>query len=68
MAENIKYNKIRVVIPRHTIFQPPANAYVRWMTTTNKKGASYTCVYNSRYFRTVDLEQDHEKGRNRDGD
>ncbi|RMD58817.1 MAG: hypothetical protein D6828_02340 [Nitrospirae bacterium] len=56
------YNKIRVVIPRHTIFQPPANAYVQWMTSANKRGASYICIYKSRYFRIVDLEQDHEKG------
>ena len=56
------YKKIRVVIPRHTIFQPPANAYVQWMTTSNKKGAAYTCLYKSIYFRTVDLEQDSEKG------
>ncbi len=56
------YNKIRVVIPRHTIFQPPANAHVQWMTTSNQKGAAYTCLYESSYFRTVDLEQDSEQG------
>jgi hypothetical protein len=56
------YNKIRVVIPRHTIFQPPANAHVQWMTTNNQKGAAYTCLYESSYFRTVDLEQDSEQG------
>lgn len=56
------FNKIRVVIPRHTIFQPPANAYVQWMTATNQKGAAYTCLYDSPYFRTVDLEQDRESG------
>lgn len=56
------YNKIRVVIPRHTIFQPPAAAHVQWMTTGNKKGASYTCLFETHYFRTVDLEQDQEKG------
>ena len=56
------YKKIRVVIPRHTIFQPPANAHVQWMTTNNQKGAAYTCLYESSYFRTVDLEQDSEQG------
>jgi hypothetical protein len=56
------YNKIRVVIPRHTIFQPPAAAHVQWMTPDNKKGASYTCLFESPFFRTVDLEQDYEKG------
>ncbi|MCG8605095.1 hypothetical protein MJD09_08875, partial [bacterium] len=56
------YNKIRVIIPRHTIFQPPANAYMQFMTIANKKGAAYTCNFKSTYFRTMDLEQDHEKG------
>ena len=56
------YNKIRVVIPRHTIFQPHANAHVQWMTTRNRKGAAYVCLYDSPYFRTVDLEQDKEQG------
>lgn len=56
------YNKLRIIIPRHTIFQPSANAYVQWMTTSNRRGAAYTCVYESPYFRTVDLEQDYEKG------
>ena len=55
------YNKIRVVIPRHTILQPPAAAHVQWMTPDNKKGAAYTCLFESPYFRTVDLEQDYEK-------
>ena len=56
------YNKLRVTIPRHSIFLPPANAHAQWMTVTNRKGAAYTCVHDSPYFRTVDLEQDHEKG------
>lgn len=56
------YRKIRVVIPRHTVLQPPAAAHVQWMTTGNKKGAAYTCLFESPYFRTVDLEQDCEKG------
>lgn len=56
------YNKLRIVIPRHTIFQPAANATAQWMTTTNKRGATYTCLYEAPYFRTVDLEQDYEQG------
>ncbi len=59
---NTSYKKVRVVIPRHTIFQPAANATVLWLTTNNKRGATYTCLYDSPYFRTVDLEQDREQG------
>jgi hypothetical protein len=55
------YNKIRVVIPRHTIFMPPAAAHVQWMTPDNKKGAAYVCLFESPYFRAVDLEQDYEE-------
>ncbi len=56
------YNKVNVIIPRRTIFQPPADATLQWMTSANRRGSSYTCVYKSRYFRTVDIEQDYEKG------
>jgi hypothetical protein len=56
------YKKIRVRIPRHTTASPPATAEVRWMTMTNQYGARYICPFESPYFRTVVLEQDHEKG------
>lgn len=56
------FNKVRVVIPRHTIFQPPAAAHAQWMTSGDVRGAKYTCTFDSIYFRTVDLEQDHERG------
>ncbi len=56
------YRKIRVRIPRHYVTQPPATAEVRWMTLTNRLGARYVCPFESYYFRTVYLEQDHEKG------
>lgn len=59
---NTSYKKIRVIIPRHTIYQPAANAYVQWYTLTNKKGSEYVCLYDSAYFRTVQLEQDREQG------
>jgi hypothetical protein len=62
MTWTTSYNKLQVVIPRHSIFLPPANAHAQWMTVTNIKGAAYTCVHDSPYLRTVDLEQDHEKG------
>ena len=54
--------KIRVIIPRHTIFMPPAAAHVQFMTTSNRPGAAYICLFESRYFRSVRYEQDYVKG------
>ena len=56
------FNKIRVVIPRHTFAQPRATAHAQWMNAGNRKGTAYVCPFESKYFRTVDLEQDQEKG------
>ncbi len=56
------YRKVRVVIPRHNIFQPAANAYLQWYTLTDKKGADYVCLYDSPYYRTVQIEEDYETG------
>lgn len=55
------FPKIWVYIPRHVAGQPPATARVVWTTTTNRRGASYVLPFESPYFRTVVLEQDHEK-------
>ncbi|MDH5434133.1 MAG: hypothetical protein OEY19_09315 [Gammaproteobacteria bacterium] len=55
------YKKLRVTIPRHNIFQPAANAYANWFTLTNKKGAEYTCLYESAHFRTLRIEEDREQ-------
>lgn len=57
-----RYNKLRLVIPRHTIFQPPASAYAQWMTANDQKGAAYSCPHDSPYLRSVDLEEDREEG------
>ena len=56
------FTKIRVTIPRHSIFMPPAMASVQWFTVDNRKGSSYACIFKSRYFRKVLLEQDRERG------
>ena len=56
------YRKVRVVIPRHNIFQPAANAYLQWYTLTDKKGADYVCLFDSPHFRTVQIEEDYETG------
>ena len=56
------YNKIQVTIARNSLFMPPAPAYIQFMTAANTKGAAYTCLFESSYMRTVDLEQDREAG------
>ncbi len=62
MTWSTPYRKVRIVIPKHNIFQPSANAYLQWYTLTNKKGADYVCLYDSPYFRTIQLEEDFETG------
>ena len=56
------FNKLRVVIPRRYYGQPRAAAHAQWMNANNKRGTVYVCPFESKYFRTVDLEQDQEKG------
>ena len=53
---------VRVTIPRVTIFQPPAPATVQFVTPPSTPGASYLCSFASRYFRTVQWEQDSVAG------
>ena len=56
------YNKIQITIARDNIFMPPAAAHAQWMTSTNRRGGAYTCLFESRYFRSVRYEQDYVKG------
>ena len=57
------YRRVQLVIARTTILQPPAPAMLRWFSVVNNApGASYQCNYQSRYFRTVVLEQDSMVG------
>jgi hypothetical protein len=49
---------IQVTIPRRTILQPPAPATVQFFTTSGAPGATYTCAFESVYFRTVRIETD----------
>lgn len=51
--------RIRVIIPRRLIFQPPAPANVQFFTLTGHPGAHYLCQFVSPYFRTVQIETDH---------
>lgn len=50
--------RVRVTIPRVTIFQPPAPATLQFFTLTNSPGATYVCAFESPFFRTVVLETD----------
>jgi hypothetical protein len=54
--------KVRVTIPRVSIFQPAAPAMVQFLTLANVPGAIYLCPYRSGYFRSVLFEQDCEIG------
>jgi hypothetical protein len=54
--------KVRVIIPRHSIFTPPAAAHVQFFTLTGRRGAAYVCPFESRYFRSLQYEQDYVKG------
>ncbi len=56
------YNKLQVTVARHNIYMPPAAAHAQWMTRTNRRGSAYTCIYESRYFRSVRYEQDYVRG------
>lgn len=49
---------VQVTIQRRVIFQPPAPAQVQFFTQAGSPGATYTCAFESTYFRTVQLETD----------
>jgi hypothetical protein len=49
---------VQVTIQRRRIFQPSAPAVVQFFTTGGSPGATYTCAFESIYFRTVRIETD----------
>lgn len=55
------YNRVRLTIPRRPIHLPAAPASVKWLTAGGKSGSHYTCQFESRYFRTLELEEDREE-------
>jgi hypothetical protein len=57
------YNKFRITIPRVSIITSgnPA-ATITFLNAANSPGSTYTCTYNSPYFRTIQLEIDYETG------
>lgn len=50
--------KLKVTIPRTSIFVPPAPAAAQFFTTSGSPGGAYACPFQSVYFRTVQYEQD----------
>lgn len=54
--------RVRVTIPRTTLFQPAAPATVQFLTLANQPGASYLCRFQSVYLRSVRYEQDCQVG------
>lgn len=55
------YNQVRVTIPRRPVFLPAAPAAVQFQTAGGRMGSAYICQFESRYFRTLELEQDREE-------
>jgi hypothetical protein len=49
---------VQVTIERRLIFQPQAPATVQFFTTGGSPGATYTCAFESIYFRTAHIETD----------
>lgn len=49
---------VKVTIPRRTILQPQAPATLQFFTNSGSPGATYTCAFESIYFRTVRIETD----------
>lgn len=49
---------VQVTIPRKLIFQPQAPATVQFLTNGGVAGATYICVFESIYFRSLRLETD----------
>lgn len=52
------FPRVRVTIPRNTIFNPPGTAAVQFLTVGGAPGASYTCPFVSAFYRTVQIEED----------
>lgn len=49
---------VQITIPRRTILQAQAPATLQFFTTGGSPGATYTCAFESLYFRTVLIETD----------
>ena len=56
------FNRIRITLPRRTGSEAPGRADIAWLNAGGATGARYLCDWESRFFRTVDLEEDSESG------
>jgi hypothetical protein len=56
------FNRIRITLPRRTLSEAPGQADIQWLNASGAAGARYLCDWESRFFRTVDLEEDCESG------
>ena len=54
--------RVQVTIPRVPTWQSPAPATLQHATLDGVPGASYLCAFESRHFRTVEIEEDSELG------
>lgn len=52
------FPKVKVTIPRVTVFSPAQPATITFMTAANAPGATYVCKFESSLFRTLQYEQD----------
>lgn len=56
------FNRIRITLPRRARSDPPGQADIEWLNAGAATGARYLCDWESRFFRSVDLEEDRESG------
>lgn len=56
------FNRLRITLPRRTMSEAPGQADIQWLDAGGATGARYLCDWESRFFRTVDLEEDCERG------
>jgi hypothetical protein len=54
--------KVKVTIPRRPTWLRPAAATLQHLTLDDAPGARYVCAFESIYFRSLELEEDHEQG------
>lgn len=56
------FNRIRITLPRRAGSEAPARADIQWLDAGGATGSRYLCDRESRFFRTVELEEDVESG------
>ncbi len=56
------FSRMRITIPRRTGRRAPGEADILWLDVAGAVGARYRCAWESRAFRTVELEEDYESG------